>query len=750
MEKNNSKDNNQDLFQDSNPVQFKEDNPENQNKKTHRRIGFAHAANLLPAVLVASLVLTMIPQTRPVLDQVPALLTAKVEAAQTTEAAEEESAEPESQAQGNYEDGVYTGQASGYGGPVKVEVTVKDKSISSVEILSASKETASFFNRAKAVIDQVLLKQTWEVDTVSGATYSSKGILGAIQNALTGQKVENETAASVAPRKQSDVAFEEPSSYKDGTYTGTARGFGGNITMQVTIKDGRITDIKVVNASGETSSYFNRAKGVISRMLTKQSPSVDTVSGATYSSRGIINAVKKALTRAGGSGKDLETDQGTDQGKGKDQKGNQGNKNKKHKKIKADAYVDGTYTGTADGFGGPITVKVIVKNGKIKSISVVSAKYETQSYFKKARAVLKKMVKAQGTDVDVVSGATFSSNGLINATANALSGAIAEGGKPGEETEGPSEKTSEEESEAVPSTEEGFVSRYEDGTYTGIGDGFGGDIEVEVTIKNGLITSIEILYADDETPAYFNRAKDTVINEIITGQTWDVDVVTGATFSSNGIIDAVYDALSRAEKQGSGEEESLKESEPGETSPEESGAEESSAEESEESSEAESSPEESSSEESSAEESEQAPDESEESSEAETSPEESSSEESSEAETSKASIFKDGTYTASALCDDDDTFSYYIEASVLIENDIIKSITPRITLDQSDDPDANETYFGYAVNGRTRRGVNYPGIPAQILEKQSADGVDIVTGATYSSNSIIAAVKDALNMARTQ
>ncbi|MBQ4045438.1 MAG: FMN-binding protein, partial [Lachnospiraceae bacterium] len=229
MGKNIIKRNNPDQLKAGDPDQFKDSNPENQNHKTHWSKRLAHAVNLLPAVLVASLVLTMIPQTRPVLDQVPALLTAKVEAAQTTEATEEESGEAESQAQGNYEDGVYTGQASGYGGPVKVEVTVKDRSIKSVGILSASKETPSFFNRAKGVINQVLLKQTWEVDTVSGATYSSRGILGAIQNALTGQKVENDTAAEEAPVKQSDVAFEEPSSYKDGTYTGTARGFGGNI-----------------------------------------------------------------------------------------------------------------------------------------------------------------------------------------------------------------------------------------------------------------------------------------------------------------------------------------------------------------------------------------------------------------------------------------------------------------------------------------------------------------------------------------
>ena len=57
-----------------------------------------------------------------------------------------------------------------------------------IQILEASGETESFFNRAKKLIDTVLTRQTWEVDVVSGATYSSKGILGAIQNALTGEK----------------------------------------------------------------------------------------------------------------------------------------------------------------------------------------------------------------------------------------------------------------------------------------------------------------------------------------------------------------------------------------------------------------------------------------------------------------------------------------------------------------------------------------------------------------------------------
>ena len=85
------------------------------------------------------------------------------------------------QGTGNYPDGVYTGSAQGYGGTVTVSVTVENGQIVSIEILSASGETDSFFARAKGVIDKLLTAQTWEVDGVSGATYSSDGIKGAVQ-----------------------------------------------------------------------------------------------------------------------------------------------------------------------------------------------------------------------------------------------------------------------------------------------------------------------------------------------------------------------------------------------------------------------------------------------------------------------------------------------------------------------------------------------------------------------------------------
>lgn len=87
------------------------------------------------------------------------------------------------------------------------------------------------------------------------------------------------------------------------------------------------------------------------------------------------------------------------------------------------AYADGDWEGTAEGFGGPITVRVSVSDGSVTDIQVVSAEGEDPAYFATAQEVLPAMVQAQSAEVDTVSGATFSSTGLIQATANALEAA---------------------------------------------------------------------------------------------------------------------------------------------------------------------------------------------------------------------------------------------------------------------------------------------------------------------------------------
>lgn len=127
-------------------------------------------------------------RTVPVLAAVPEKLTTVVE--QPVEAASSE-AEEETLPKLPYADGVYVGSSRGYGGAVRVQVTMENGSITEVEILDASHETKQFLRRAKRLLTTVVEAQSWEVDAVSEATYTSRGILGAVQNALTGEVVNN-------------------------------------------------------------------------------------------------------------------------------------------------------------------------------------------------------------------------------------------------------------------------------------------------------------------------------------------------------------------------------------------------------------------------------------------------------------------------------------------------------------------------------------------------------------------------------
>lgn len=574
---------------------------EGRNEKS-RFSGLSPLVNLLPAALVIVLVGVTLPMTEPVLREIPELLTIDAKASESLAETEGET-EPESEAfaQGDFEDGVYKGTGTGYGGAITVEVTVENRSIVSVKILSAPGETASFLKRAEAVIDSVIQSQSWEVDVVSGATYSSKGILAAIQNALTGEKVESETAPVQKTEPLVKTEFEEPEGYVDGTYYGSARGFGGTIQVKVVISGGKIAGISIVSASGETPSYLSSAKAVIGRMLSAQSPNVDTVSGATYSSNGIINAVKTALRQAAGSG--ISDDLTVDEDTADKAAGGAADSSKPEKKpviekteAPADGYVDGVYTGTAEGFGGDITVQVTISGGKIVSVDILSAEDETPSYLKQAEAVTGRIVAAQSTDVDVVSGATYSSTGIINAAAEALNKAKPAAG----------EKNPDEESTGNPGSE------------------------------------------NEENSNAENSGSENTVQP-----------------------DSENTGNPDTEQAGS----------------ESTGSEEISA------------------------------------------------------------RYQDGIYQASALCADEDTFIYTVKVSASIEEGKIEEINVEKLDDQSEFPEDNDVYLDYAINGRTRKNVWYEGVVKQILTAQSADQIDVVSSATYSSNAIIAAAQEALELA---
>ena len=206
-------------------------------------------------------------------------------------------------------DGVYTGTGAGYGGTIKVEMTVSGGKITKLEVLSHS-ESNGYFNRAKKLLDTVLEKQgTDGVDTVSGATKSSRGILAAVNACISQAKGGKDTSTTgstgsggggAGNSTKTDGEDFSKTHLKDGTYTGNASGYSGTTTVKVTVVDDKITQIEIVS-HGDSSSYFSRATAVIDKVISKQSTDVDTVSGATYSSWGILNAINDALKTAGSS-----------------------------------------------------------------------------------------------------------------------------------------------------------------------------------------------------------------------------------------------------------------------------------------------------------------------------------------------------------------------------------------------------------------------------------------------------------------
>jgi uncharacterized protein with FMN-binding domain len=108
---------------------------------------------------------------------------------------------------------------------------------------------------------------------------------------------EAETAVLVS---QANATF-SGATLADGVYEGSASGFKGVITVSVTVSGGAVTDVSVIGES-DTPSFFNRAEAVIDTIVEEQSLEVDAVSGATYSSAGIVNAVADALSAAVESG----------------------------------------------------------------------------------------------------------------------------------------------------------------------------------------------------------------------------------------------------------------------------------------------------------------------------------------------------------------------------------------------------------------------------------------------------------------
>ena len=497
---------------------------------------------------------------------------------------------------------------------------------------------------------------------------------------------------------------------KDGTYKGSANGYGGKVTVNVTVSKKTMTAIDVVSAPGETDSFFQRAKGVIDEMLTAQSTDVDVVSGATYSSNGIIGAVKNALF-------------GTESNNATAAAANAGNAGGSAPSVskvsESGTWKDGTYTGSGKGFGGTISVKVTVKDGKISAIDVTSASGETASYFSKAKGIIPKMISGQTTNVDVASGATYSSNGIITAVRNALS--KAETGKSSTKKKKKKNKKNKKKNSGSNSNNNNNniaapAEGYEDGTYTGSAACSGEQfkeysVTANVTIKNGKISAVEISSTAKGTNLKQFMSRDEIKNlpSLIVSKngTSGVDAVSGATYSSHAIFNAVNDALSKAKKNSSSTEKKE------ETTTEK--KEETTTENKEETT-------------------------TEKKEETTTEKKEETTTEKKEETTEnpdEGKNYKNGTYKVSVSCepDEDEDFDpYTISMDITIKKDKITEIS-NITAN------TNSTNKAYTNDAKK-------GMVSKIVANGNADGVNTVSGATCSSKAIKDACQKAFNAAK--
>lgn len=185
---------------------------------------------------------------------------------------------------GTYIPGTYTGEGQGFGGTVTVTITTDENSITEVTVTGDS-ETANIGGAQLENLGNAILEaQSAEIDVVSGATLTSNGVIEAAKAAIEAAKGGSTSDAELA--------------YTAGTYTGTAQGYNGPVSLDVTFSEDAITDIQI-NTSTETEHVGTPAFDImIADAIAANGSGIDMVSGATFTSRAIKDALNDAATQA--------------------------------------------------------------------------------------------------------------------------------------------------------------------------------------------------------------------------------------------------------------------------------------------------------------------------------------------------------------------------------------------------------------------------------------------------------------------
>ena len=371
-----------------------------------------------------------------------------------------------------------TASANGYNGPVAVNLGVgADGLVTGCAVGDTSfAETPGFGARAKEAsfqdqfvgIDAV---NGGSFDALSGATVTSTAVLNATNEAL---RCVAEVALGQTPTANPLVTFgakEETSAPAEtapltgAVQEGSAKGFASDVKVQLTLDDaGAIAQLSI-DASGETAGLgqLTMEDAFTSQFIGKTGPftlgdGIDSVSGATISSQAAVDAINSALSAPASAGADV-------------------------------------LTATAKGFASDVTVNITLENGAIAAMTV-DASGETAGLGQLAmeeeftsQFIGKSAPLTLGDGIDAISGATITSQAVVDAANEALSSA--------------GSASSEDPGTVVAQDDNTTVSVKNDGTATvAVNEGYTGDTTVTLTAEDGKITTGTIGAAKDAgTPA---------------------------------------------------------------------------------------------------------------------------------------------------------------------------------------------------------------------------------------------------------
>ncbi len=431
---------------------------------------------------------------------------------------------------------------NGYGGPIDVIAGVNaDGMVKGINVGGPSfSETAGLGakSREKAFTDQFVNKLSpirvikasdpktdSSVDAITAATITSNAVVGGVN------RIAKQIDAILNPSTDEPVITAEGT-----TYTASQQGFAGPVAVFVTVKDdGTISQLKVGDDKfAESEGYGAGALEDIftNQFVGKQLPlskdDIEAISGATITTTAVLNAINQAF---------------------------------EEKNAVGPAAPEGKpYTASQQGFGGPVSVTATITNeGTISHLVIGDDSFnETEGYGAGAlepefiKQFVGKQLPLSKDDIEAISGATITTNAVLEAINQAYEQSKADAGEVTEPT-------------AVPETEEPEPAQPETDLAdmkTATKQGFEGPVTVKVAVnEDGSIKKLVV--GDDqfkETPGLGARAQEPEFATQFVGKTAPltirkadeeetsstIDAIAGATVTSQAVVDAVNEALADA------------------------------------------------------------------------------------------------------------------------------------------------------------------------------------------------------------